>query len=173
MRVPHQNSLLLGLMLIVLLSLAARSVHAEEQPSDDQLQDGVKSGFLPELPRKALPPRDCWSCFGPPARQPCFDSHRGFLYYGTRATDDDPVNGFCDCPRGNCGYLGAQLTLAWIGLHPKHRRAKQVGLQSNCPHCGHVPHYFRYESTPHRGFDSLPWMDIDSKPLGMIGGDGE
>lgn len=72
---------------------------------------------LPELPRKILPPRACFTCPGPTACPPRLRTHSGFLYYNTYAIDDDPFNEFGDCPGGDCGYGGAALSLWWIGLH--------------------------------------------------------
>ena len=63
---------------------------------------------------KPLPPLDCWRCGGPGVCPPCNGKHAEFLYYGTYPWDDDPVNGFNDCPGGRCGYVGAALSRAWI-----------------------------------------------------------
>ncbi|MHB8900789.1 MAG: hypothetical protein ACYC6Y_18720 [Thermoguttaceae bacterium] len=66
--------------------------------------------------RKALPPLDCLGCEGPAPWAPCIGHHRGFLYYGTCHHDDDCVNGFDDCPGGNCGSIAVSLSRGWIEL---------------------------------------------------------
>ena len=66
---------------------------------------------------KPLPPVDCWRCPGPAVCPPCNGHHAEFLYYGTYPWDDDPVNGFNDCPGGRCGFVGAAISRAWIRIH--------------------------------------------------------
>lgn len=100
--------------------------------ADPQAVAALPRKSLPLPPRKALPPRDCWTCLGPPAPQPCLHTHSGYLYYGTYPWDDDPVNGFDDCPNGDCGYCGAGLTFAWIWLHPAHRERPVPGQMNGC-----------------------------------------
>lgn len=105
---------------------------------------------LPVPPRMALPERDCMTCPGPPASEPCFHTHRGFLYYGTYPWDDDPVNGFDDCPRGQCGYPGAALSLGWIRMHEAKGRNARHGHRPTrgCRTCNTVPHYFHGTQPP-------------------------
>ena len=79
--------------------------------------EALPEQYLPVPARQALPPRDCLRCGGPFAAAPCFDTHRGYLYYGTYPWDDDPANRFNDCPGGQCGYPGAMLSLRWIRAH--------------------------------------------------------
>jgi len=64
--------------------------------------------------RKALPPLDCLRCWGPAACPPCEGHRPGFLYFGTCAAHDDPLNGFCDCSQSHCGHFAAGLSTAWI-----------------------------------------------------------
>lgn len=79
--------------------------------------ESLPGRFLSAPPRQPLPSRDCLRCDGPCAPSPCFDTHRGYLYYGTFPWDDDPANEFNDCPGGRCGYPGAMLSLHWIRGH--------------------------------------------------------
>ncbi len=116
-----------------------------DEPGNDELGNTamVSRQQLPPPPAKILPGRDCWNCRGPAASRPCLGSHSGYLYYGSRATDDDPVNGLSDCPRGDCGNFSAHLALSWIRFRPFHRKpARKHELNRGCPSCISVPHYF-------------------------------
>ncbi|WP_164103566.1 hypothetical protein [Candidatus Laterigemmans baculatus] len=88
---------------------------------------------LPPPPQKMLPPRDCLLCPGPAPAAPCFATHRGFLYYGSYPWDDDPANGFDDCPGGRCGRPGAAVSLWWIGIH----NPKAAGSRHHAAHHSH------------------------------------
>ena len=107
----------------------ARAGHAVDADTVEALPERQ----LTPPPRLALPPRQCLDCPGPCAPAPCFDTHRGYLYYGTHPWDDDPVNAFNDCPGGRCGYPGALLSLHWIRAHSQRK-----------PHLSHHPHHVQH-----------------------------
>ena len=133
---PMGNGLFsLAIGAIVLLgSVAVSRGDAPEPPAD------LPQRSLPLPPAKAMPPRQCLPCGGPAAAAPCFDTHRGFLYYGTYPWDDDPYNEFDDCPGGRCGYPGAMLSLWWIKKHQttrhhRHRADHRRRHAGQCSHC--------------------------------------
>lgn len=114
--------------------------------NDPEAVAGLSQQRLPLPPSMAMPPRQCLRCNGPAAAAPCFDTHRGFLYYRTYPWDDDPHNGFEDCPGGNCGYLGAKLSLWWIDKHQdtghgqlRHRHHRPQHHTSHCSQCAPAP----------------------------------
>ncbi|GEM_PF-4811787 len=137
-------------VLLVLTGLAGGAPAASAQTADAEPEAAANvvaalpPTTLPLPAQKPLPPRDGLSCSGPPACAPCFATHRGFLYYNTYPWDDDPVNGFNDCPSGECGSACAMLSLAWIRHHQKsiYRKKPPHQLSLGCPSCNAAPHYF-------------------------------
>ena len=106
----------LTLALAALLFIQAGQI--EQAGADEPVPQVDRLEPLDQLalpPRQALPPLACLNCRGPAAIAPCLNTHRGFLYYGSYALDDDPFNKYGDCPSGQCGYPGAALSLWWIG----------------------------------------------------------
>ncbi|WP_164104323.1 hypothetical protein [Candidatus Laterigemmans baculatus] len=116
------------------------AVASADEPDLTDVTDPVAAlpaEYLPPPPPKMLPPRDCLQCPGPAPAAPCFATHRGFLYYGSYPWDDDPANGFDDCPGGRCGRPGAALSLWWIGIH----NPKAAGAHRH--HASHRGHHHR------------------------------
>lgn len=112
---------------------------AQERPE----QVDLPQTKLPLPPHQALPSRDCWTCGGPAPPRPCLQTHRGFLYFGTYPWDDDPCNGFCDCPGGDCGECSARLSLGWIRhREPDQPQCRCAPLRRGPSGCGAVPHYW-------------------------------
>lgn len=131
---------------VILLASGGTAIKRMGHAADAESTLALPTGALPTPPRLTLPPRDCLSCSGPAACAPCLGTHRGFLYYGTYPWDDDPANGFDDCPGGRCGYPGAALSLSWIRKHQQHSHhapkppKRTVG---GAPACNMAPHYFQ------------------------------
>jgi hypothetical protein len=113
--VERPGRIYLALVLAVCAIAVARTERGAN--ADDGLPSALSSSTPAPVQPKPLPPRDCWRCPGPAACGPCRPHHPGFLYYETWPWDDDPVNGFNDCPGGDCGWVGTHLTLGWIHLH--------------------------------------------------------
>ena len=112
------NGLVLSVALGVASCLAATKGPAQETRAEKG-EAGSDAAILARPPQAALPPLNCWRCFGPPPSNYCLPGFgaRGYLYYGTYPYDDDWFNGFDDCPGGACGNAGAALGLGWIQLH--------------------------------------------------------
>ena len=89
------------------------------------------------------------------------ETHRGFLYYGTYAWDDDPVNGFDDCPHGQCGYKGAAHALNWI----RRRDSRGVDQPPAHLHLGATGRYSACAATPHHPLQAPAHSELQMQSM--------
>lgn len=109
-------------LLVAAIAVTGLASVAAAQDDAPEVLRAPSSKALHLPPTKPLPPRDCWHCPGPASCPPCATKRPSFLYYGTYPWDDDPVNGFNDCPRGDCGHVGVHRALNWIRFQDQRPR---------------------------------------------------
>ncbi|WP_164104492.1 hypothetical protein [Candidatus Laterigemmans baculatus] len=180
----HRGFASSGVLRLALVAAALGGLPAVASADETDPVAALPAEYLPPPPQKMLPPRDCLQCPGPAPGAPCFDTHRGFLYYGSYPWDDDPANGFDDCPGGRCGRPGAALSLWWIGIHNAKAGARHHAShrghhhrsphgQAGCSSCNAVPHYPLgpdYPAGPDHSAGPEHAAEVSYPAVGPIGG---